>query len=843
MRSKSFISRIILCFLGAINCYAFNPLYNSQGVGIKPKPFLYYGTLVEAHCNLIMIDSTKVVFKRSGESNLNQVLSYVDEKKALSQAITSLMSIKKDLMLNDWGYFVLVDEFVNARNVSDNLATFLTAYILDRSGYNVRLTKSADNRLLLFYSSDEVVYNKPYIKDNNQRFYLFERGQAKSNINAINLNLLKLNFTGKKTVSFALTNVPKLAVKMSEGRVFSYKGLPGWDFNIKVNKNLMDFYNEYPMSGGETNFMTKFTKMAEAPLSDEVKEQLYPTLKKLMAGKDQLTNINALLLWIQMGFAYQHDETVWGYDRAFFPDETLYYPYCDTEDRSTLFARLVNDLLGLKTIYLYSEIGHVAIGVQFTDQEVEGESYIYNGEKYVICDPTYYNAPAGKVLAKWVTTKAFPIKYSEPLFAQNTTNYNEKTTREDNNYLNSLPKNMRNLVEKQIKTVVKDGWKVKSGKPSMVKQLTDYYLKISELNSDGYEKWITGESISAGVSYDACKALAMTCAKEEISRKIQNDLAAQLYQELADKQITDNEIESHINHIITNNGKDLDVIISQSLPLIDMYRNTTNGNVEVMIRLAVSTDNLLTLTKNNQQQLASFISERIKKTSAESKQVPIVQKPKTESKTLGGTKTQATTIIKENKETFAVIIGNENYTNVTPVPYANNDAKSFADFCRNVLNLPKDNIRLYEDATYGTMISAMRDIKRIAKVYKGKLNVIFYYAGHGIPDEETKDAFLLPIDANGMDTEVCYPLTQLYQELDGLKANSVTAFLDACFSGSERGNGMIVAARGYALKVNNDVPKGNTVVFTAATGKQTAYPYKEKEHPYDCGHNKTNIVE
>ena len=124
----------------------------------------------------------------------------------------------------------------------------------------------------------------------------------------------------------------------------------------------------------------------------------------------------------------------------------------------------------------------------------------------------------------------------------------------------------------------------------------------------------------------------------------------------------------------------------------------------------------------------------------------------------------------------------------------------------------------------------MADIKRIAKAYKGKINVIFYYAGHGIPDEETKDAFLMPIDVDGLSTEVCYPLAKLYKELDDLKANSVTAFMDACFSGSERGNGMVVAARGVALKVKNDAPKGNTVVFTAATDKQTAYPYEEKKH-------------
>ena len=41
---------------------------------------------------------------------------------------------------------------------------------------------------------------------------------------------------------------------------------------------------------------------------------------------------------------------------------------------------------------------------------------------------------------------------------------------------------------------------------------------------------------------------------------------------------------------------------------------------------------------------------------------------------------------------------------------------------------------------------------------------------------------------------------------------------------------MLVSARGVALKVKNDTPQGNMVVFSAATGDQTAFPFKEKGH-------------
>ena len=183
-----------------------------------------------------------------------------------------------------------------------------------------------------------------------------------------------------------------------------------------------------------------------------------------------------------------------------------------------------------------------------------------------------------------------------------------------------------------------------------------------------------------------------------------------------------------------------------------------------------------------------------------------------------------------NTTTFAVIIGNERYTRVSHVPYANNDAKIFSEYCKKTLGLPDKNVKVYENATYGTMIGAVSDIQKIAKAFKGDINVIFYYAGHGIPDEATGDGYLLPIDADGLKTEVCYPLSRLYKELGGLGAKSVVAFMDACFSGAQRGNGMVVAARGVAIKAKSEHPTGNTIVFTAATDKQTAYPYEEKGH-------------
>ena len=192
--------------------------------------------------------------------------------------------------------------------------------------------------------------------------------------------------------------------------------------------------------------------------------------------------------------------------------------------------------------------------------------------------------------------------------------------------------------------------------------------------------------------------------------------------------------------------------------------------------------------------------------------------------------TQIPVVKTSSPHTFAVIIGNENYQHVTRVPYALNDARIFGEYCVKTLGLPIQNVRSYRDATFGTLLTALADLKNISDAYDGDIRVIFYYAGHGIPDENGKNAYLLPVDSDGRQLEACLPLSRLYEELGALHARSVLVFMDACFSGSQRGEGMLASTRGVAIRVNPDRPLGNTLVFSAAQGDETAYAYPEKGH-------------
>lgn len=190
---------------------------------------------------------------------------------------------------------------------------------------------------------------------------------------------------------------------------------------------------------------------------------------------------------------------------------------------------------------------------------------------------------------------------------------------------------------------------------------------------------------------------------------------------------------------------------------------------------------------------------------------------------------------KRNQNTFAFIIGNEDYSlgGSATVDYAANDATVFKEYCQKTLGIPETNIKCYTNQTLGLMRRAIRLMKQTAEANKDKKDCrfIFYYSGHGIPNESTKDAYLVPIDADGKYTEDCYSLNRLYKELGEMPVKKVFVFIDACFSGSQRGDGMLMAAKGLALDANEERPQGsNMVIFSAATGAETAYPYKEKRH-------------
>ena len=194
--------------------------------------------------------------------------------------------------------------------------------------------------------------------------------------------------------------------------------------------------------------------------------------------------------------------------------------------------------------------------------------------------------------------------------------------------------------------------------------------------------------------------------------------------------------------------------------------------------------------------------------------------------------------IPTNKKKYALIIGNEDYSKYQTsldkevnVDFAANDARVFAEYCEKTLGYPKDNIMIVVDGTRGQMSQKLAQLVRFAEVENGQAELLFYYSGHGLPEEGTNIPYLIPVDVSGTQPTNGLALTYVYDELSKYPTVKTTVILDACFSGGAR-NKELVAMKGVKVKAKVDAVPGNLVVLASSSGNEASAVYREKQHGY-----------
>ena len=187
---------------------------------------------------------------------------------------------------------------------------------------------------------------------------------------------------------------------------------------------------------------------------------------------------------------------------------------------------------------------------------------------------------------------------------------------------------------------------------------------------------------------------------------------------------------------------------------------------------------------------------------------------------------------KKQQNTFVVIIANTNYDDAPAVQYAYNDGVIFKDYCIKTLGIPEENIQFKPDATYMNIrqsINWLRDVAQNEALAENN-KILFYYSGHGVPDELTKSTYLLPKDGEVVNiAQSGYNVGDLYEMLSEISSESVV-FLDACFSGLAKSGGALASTKAVSYNFNKRIPQGNSVVFSASSSNQVAHQYEEKGH-------------
>lgn len=305
--------------------------------------------------------------------------------------LSDCLRIRTERKFNDWAYLNMLNEVGARLGNSQATRVLLTAYLYANSGYKMRIARH-ETGLLLLFASAHVIYNRRYFVIDGEKFYPLANNALRKT------QICEASFMGERPLSLFFTAEPKLDIRKSSDRQLS--SIKGISVVSAVNENLMEFYNGYPTSSVNNDELTRWAMTCNGPLCEVARNRLYPQLERVLAGKSKYQQVDLLLNFVQTAFIYEYDDKVWGYDRAFYPDEVLYYPYCDCEDRTALFTRLVRDLTGLEcAILLYP--GHLAAAVKFPAEEnVKGDMVRLDGAEFVICDPTYINADIGMSMPK-----------------------------------------------------------------------------------------------------------------------------------------------------------------------------------------------------------------------------------------------------------------------------------------------------------------------------------------------------------------------------------------------------------------------------------------------------------
>lgn len=350
--------------------------------------FKFYGT----DCTVRFDDKQKIELPDLERKTIANAWRTFSEAK-YNNTINDCLKIRRDLNLNDWAYLQFLQAFTDIAMSDENAARLFMSFLYTQSGYQSRLikTREAEPKLSMLYGSKYILYGKKAYKEGDEFFYTLN-----NDVNQV--EFLNLAFPQEQAMAMSIENLPKLKSHKSESRIIRSKRYPNIEVEVSVDENLISFYNDYPSWGKEGDILTKWEAYALTPIDKKVQHQLYPQLLANIDTVNKRLGVEQLLNFVQTGFVYEYDEKVWGKDRAFFAEETLYYPYCDCEDRAILFSHLVRDLLGLDVALVYYP-GHLATAVNINDPEQYGDYIKLRGKKFYICDPTIIAGPAGRSMS------------------------------------------------------------------------------------------------------------------------------------------------------------------------------------------------------------------------------------------------------------------------------------------------------------------------------------------------------------------------------------------------------------------------------------------------------------
>lgn len=192
-----------------------------------------------------------------------------------------------------------------------------------------------------------------------------------------------------------------------------------------------------------------------------------------------------------------------------------------------------------------------------------------------------------------------------------------------------------------------------------------------------------------------------------------------------------------------------------------------------------------------------------------------------------------------NPDAVAVVAAVKTYRHpdVPCVEYALNDAALIKEYLVKAMGYREGNVIVLENPTkgdfervFGTRDNPFGQLHTFVKPEKS--DVFVYYSGHGAPDTETREAYIVPSDCHPNYVRLGgYSFDMLCDNLSRLPAASVTLVTDACFSGGFHSGNLITKGSPISLVPRRSHDGGGRLWILASSAEdEIASWYPEKKH-------------
>ncbi|WP_455634264.1 hypothetical protein [Parabacteroides sp.] len=302
--------------------------------------------------------------------------------------LSDLITIKQSHRLNDWAFFRLIEETAKQLPQPNNANTriLFRHFALLKCGYDIRIGLAGE-QLILLVPFAETLHERSFLpdKESKKKYYLFS-DQPKTKAGSI----YTVPLSGKENGRiFSLQTQEDMI--LAEQLVKRERIFRGETYTASINKNRIEFFNDYPSCDFQT--------VADTPVDPKFEKELFLQINPRIQSLSISDALRWLLHFTQSAFQYATDQEQLGMEKYLYPEETFFYPKSDCEDRAIFFAWIVRKLLHLEVaLMLYKD--HMATGV-ILDQNINGHYIRTSDRRYLLCDPTFMGADIGRCASSY----------------------------------------------------------------------------------------------------------------------------------------------------------------------------------------------------------------------------------------------------------------------------------------------------------------------------------------------------------------------------------------------------------------------------------------------------------